>query len=104
MLTHDAFRCHRMNSDEVFKRRFPGFGKGVTHKDPRLNTNASIIRFRLESFSFHNSGNGMTKIAKCSAIPSIAPANPIAFRSRHRPFCRMSQDAETGMQRSKMQK
>lgn len=58
----------------------------MAHKDPKLNTNASIIRFRLDSFSFHNSGNGMTKIAKCSAIPSIAPANPIAFRSRQRPF------------------
>lgn len=102
MLTHDAFRCHRMNSDEVCKWKSGGLG--VTHKDPRLNTNASIIRFRLESFSFHNSGNGMTKMAKCSAIPSIAPAKPIAFRSRHRPSWRMSHDAETGIQRSKMRK
>lgn len=84
MVTHGLFRCHRMNSDE--RRVWRLLKVGVAHKDPKLNTNASIIRFRLDSFSFHNSGNGMTKIAKCSAIPSIAPANPIAFRSRQRPF------------------
>lgn len=77
-----------------------GGGGEQTYNDPRLKTNASCMRFLLDSDSFQSSGSGKNRMIKCSMIPRYAPESPIRLRSRHLPGVRMSQIAWIGIQRT----